>query len=931
MCQSEAQLEESLISNLIQLGYERINLHTTAELHANLKRQLELHNKVQLSEQEFAQVLMHLNKGNIFDKAHTLRAPLQLSKDDGSPQHIEFLNTQNWCQNQFQVANQIRVLGNNVNRYDVTILINGLPLVQIELKRRGMELKEAFNQIKRYHRTSYGKDGGLFHYIQLFIISNGVNTRYFANNPHQDFKQTFHWTTQDNAPLNNLQVFTEAFLEKCHLSKMISRYIVLHQSNKIPMILRPYQYYAVEAILTQVENGRNNGYIWHTTGSGKTLTSFKAAQQLRNYPKLDKIIFVVDRADLDYQTTAEFNYFEANSVDGSRDTSHLVAQLQDPSKKLIITTIQKLNNAITGHYSGYLDALRKQRIVFIFDECHRSQFGETHRNICNFFERAQMFGFTGTPILAGNAKGNQTTKTLFHECLHRYVITDAINDHNVLPFSIDYWGKVVSQQELTPAQYRKVCEDPKRVQDIVDLIITNHDIKTHNREFSAIMCVHSKDALITYYNAFKAAKHDLRIAAIYTSGANEEDAEVNGLIGDPSFDPLKGQPQARAQLEVMVQDYNKLFDANHSVADSLGFYTYYKDIAKRLKEREFKSPNDSDRLDILLVVNMFLTGFDAKKVNTLYVDKNLRHHGLIQAFSRTNRTIGPKKSHGNIVCFRDLKENTDEAITLFSNEQAKEVILLKPYKHYVDKCNEQVAKLVAVCPTPDAVDTLKGEEAKLGFISAFREVLRNHNTLKSFAEFSSKDILIHGQTFQDYLSKYKDLHETLRKAPSAPDSILTTVDFELELIQTDEITVDYILKLLSKLHKSKNNPPRYEKEKQAAIQSIERGTHTKSKQDVLIAFINNLPNIQDTSNIAAAFEAYWDAKKQAALTTLCEEEFLDITQIREMDKNYRFTQKLPLRSELRKALLKNYKSVEQAKALNRISQKFEEVVITFDL
>ncbi|SHF46266.1 type I site-specific deoxyribonuclease, HsdR family, partial [Ruegeria intermedia] len=441
--QSEAQLESELVGRLTALGWQPVTIRDTAALEANLRTQLELHNNnLTFTDAEFRKILAHLGKGSPFEKAKTLRDRFQLVRDDGSSVWIEFFNTRDWCRNRYQVTTQVTQVGRYKNRYDVTLLVNGLPLVQIELKRRGMELKEAFNQINRYHKHSFWAGTALFQYVQIFVISNGVNTRYFANNRHQDFKQTFPWADFENRPINKLDAFADAFLEKCQISKMIAKYVVLHESDRMLMVLRPYQYHAVEAILERVKAGRKNGYIWHTTGSGKTLTSFKAAQVVVENPKVEKVVFVVDRADLDYQTTKEFNHFSPGSIDGTDNTAALVAQLTDDTK-VIVTTIQKLNTAITrDRYAGKLDVVKDKRVVFIFDECHRSQFGETHKNIVGFFSRAQLFGFTGTPIFADNAVGRRTTKDLFGDRLHRYVITDAIRDDNVLKFSVEYWGKL---------------------------------------------------------------------------------------------------------------------------------------------------------------------------------------------------------------------------------------------------------------------------------------------------------------------------------------------------------------------------------------------------------------------------------------------------------------------------------------------------------
>jgi len=474
--QPEQILEDNLVQQLKELGYEYIQIKDEAGLLENLKAQLEKHNNITLTQNEFEKVLNHLNKGNVFERSKILRDKMQLTKDNGESIYLEFIQQEHWCQNRFQVTRQVTIVGSYKNRYDVTLLVNGIPLVQIELKRRGLELKEAFHQINRYQRHSFWSAYGLFQYVQMFVISNGVNTKYFANNRHQDFKQTFYWTDKENKLITNLTDFAQAFLEPCHMSKMVTKYIVLNESRKIPMVLRPYQFYAVEAIVDRVKNSRNNGYIWHTTGSGKTLTSFKTSQVLIDLPKVYKVVFVVDRKDLDFHTQKEFDAFSRGSVDSTDDTKMLVRQFTDDTR-LIVTTIQKLNNAIRGkRYLEQMETQRNKRIIFIFDECHRTQFGETHNRIKKFFTIAQMFGFTGTPIFVENAvkneRGKHTTKDLFHECLHKYVITDAIRDENVLKFSIEYIGRYREKNdsnteidiEVEAIDKQELIESPNRLE-----------------------------------------------------------------------------------------------------------------------------------------------------------------------------------------------------------------------------------------------------------------------------------------------------------------------------------------------------------------------------------------------------------------------------------------------------------------------------------
>lgn len=948
--QSEAQLEENLIKRLVGLGYDRVTIRDSAELHANLKSQLEKHNGFSLSDDEFARVLNALGKGNVFDKATTLRQPkILIHGDDGKPRYIDLLNTDHWCQNQYQVTHQISVEGRYKNRYDVTLLVNGLPLVQIELKRRGVELKQAFNQINRYQRQSFWAESGLFQFVQLFVISNGVNTKYYANNRRQDFKQTFYWTDAENNRISALNDFTDAFLDKCHLSKMICKHIVLHHSNKVLMVLRPYQYYAVEAILERVKAGRKNGYIWHTTGSGKTLTSFKAAQVLIENPKVEKVVFVVDRADLDYQTTKEFNHFSDGSVDGTNNTRALVKQLAG-DRKLIVTTIQKLNTALErDKYDDVLANIKDQRVVFIFDECHRSQFGTTHARIVENFPKAQMFGFTGTPILAENAIGKRTTEDLFEKQLHTYVITNAIADQNVLPFSMEYWGKLkrkdgsLIDDEVAGIDLKEFFENPKRIDSVVDWVIENHEAKTYGKEFSAMFCVGSVDALITYYEAFARKKaeggHDLRIATIFTFAANPDDDDANGEIGDPDIvagPDREVNKDKREKLDGFIADYNAMFQTNFSTRDQ-SFYEYYKDIAKRFKDREKDSFNDKDRVDILLVVNMFLTGFDAKKLNTMYVDKNLKYHGLIQAFSRTNRTMGQKKSHGNVVCFRNLKSKTDEAITLFSNKDAVGKVLLEPYEGYVEKYNGAVVELMGICPTAKSVDKLISEDDILKFVKAFREIMRLRNTLKTFAEFSDDDLALQAQAFEDYSSKYQDIKERVQSNTETDKvSIVDEVDFELELIHRDEINVAYILSLLVDLLNAENSlDPNVREEggkkRKAVLDMLNSETQLRSKRELIEQFIQGyMPNIKSGGEVATAFEDYWTEEKSKAAKVICSDEGLDETIFHTLVSEYMYTGKLPLRDNIVEGLTIKPKILEKKTIVERVTDKLLQFVSKFE-
>ena len=952
--QSEAILEEQLVIRLQQLGYKLAPISNEQELLDNLKAQLEKHNNITFSATEFDKVLNILNKGTVFEKAKTLRQKQHIVRDNGDNLYFEFLNTEKWCQNLYQVTNQVSIEGTYKNRYDVTILINGLPLVQIELKRSGLEMKEAFNQINRYQRHSFSSNSALYQYVQIFIISNGVNTKYYANNRYQSFKQTFYWTDVNNKRLTNILTdFAYSFLDPCQLSKMICQYIVLNEAYKIPMVLRPYQFYAVEALIERVKNSTKNGYIWHTTGSGKTLTSFKASQILMKMPEVDKVVFVVDRKDLDYQTTKEFNSFSDGCIDGTDNTNNLVKQFigtyvdkkgEAKNSKLIVTTIQKLNTAISKlKYEKKMADLKDKRVIFIFDECHRSQFGDTHKRIKEFFTNCQMFGFTGTPIFADNANknehGKRTTKDLFEDCLHKYVITDAIKDENVLKFSVEYVGRYKHKDgretnidiEVEDIDTKELMEDETRLEKIVDYIIAHHNRKTHSREFTAMFCTSSVQTLIKYYDIFKRkkeeGKHNLNIATIFSYAANEDDAEANGFL--PEEVSVVEEPQAlyglqahsREKLDEFIEDYNKLFDTKFSTRDSEDFYNYYNDISKKVKER---------KIDILLVVNMFLTGFDSPTLNTMYVDKNLKYHGLIQAYSRTNRILNEQKSQGNIVAFRNLKNRTDEAITLFSNKEAIEVIIMRPYEDYTVKFNEAYAELLTITPTTDSVNDLESEEDELKFIQAFRSLMRIKNILTAFADFKWDDLTISEQLFNEFQSKYLDLWQKVKTDHQKEKvSILEDVDFELELIHRDEINVAYILQLLITLKSKKQKDTTKIEEEIFNLLSTEKTL--RSKRELIERFIQeNLPEIMDTDDIIPVFEKFWNSEQQNAFNQLITEENLSAEKSEKLIENYLFAEREPLRDEILELIEGEKPSLLQRKVVSeRILKKILNFVETF--
>lgn len=779
--ESEFELEKKLINQLISLGYKLVKVSNQEELKENFRNQLFEHNKEKLlnvpfSDGEFQRVLNHLDGSNIFYSAKKLRDKFILIRDDETQVYIEFFNTNQWCQNIFQVSHQVKDDGLYSHRYDVTLLINGLPLVQIELKKRGIEINEAINQIERYRKQSYT---GLFKYIQFFVVSNGIDTKYMANSDtplSKDF--AFYWSDDQNNRITNLSGFVLYFLERCQVAKMIARYMVLNDTDKRLMIMRPYQVYAVENLVRRATETHNNGYIWHTTGSGKTLTSFKASQIIASEPSVKKVFFLVDRKDLDAQTIQEFNKFDKGSVDTTDRTDVLVKQIGEIDRHLIVTTIQKLSKAVNNsRYAKIMDAYKDERVVFIIDECHRSQFGDMHRDINKHFKNAQYFGFTGTPRLEENAsQDGRTTANIFGKCLHKYLIKDAIKDHNVLGFSVEYIDTINFKPINTDIKVQSINTDEALINDtrikmIANHIVENHDRRTNNRHYNSILAVDSIEMLIKYYDAFKSINTDLKITAIFTYGANE--------------DPTKNLEHSRQAMDRIMIDYNNLFDSNYSTED---FSSYFTDVTKRMKRNQ---------IDILIVVNMLLTGFDSKLLKVLYVDKNLQYHGLMQAFSRTNRIESSNKPYGNIVCYRNLKENTDNAIALFSNgDLADNEVIFLPYQEYVQQFKEQLDKLHKIAPTVDDVNKLESEDDIKEFILTFRELSKILVKMKPFEEFEfTKDTI--GMDEQDYLdfkSKYLDVYRDTTKPEKV--SILGDIDFCIELMHTDTINVAYILNLL---------------------------------------------------------------------------------------------------------------------------------------
>lgn len=937
--QSEAALEAGLIATLRQMDYEYVQIVEEDNLYVNFKRQLEIHNKKQLAEvgrtsftdEEFEKILIYLEGGTRFEKAKKLRDLYPLDMVNGQRIWVEFLNRTQWCQNEFQVSNQITVEGRKKCRYDVTILINGLPLVQIELKRRGVELKQAYNQIQRYHKTSFH---GLFDYIQLFVISNGVNTRYFANNPNSGYKFTFNWTDAANHPFNELDKFAVFFLEKCTLGKIIGKYIVLHEGDKCLMVLRPYQFYAVEKILDRVQNSNDNGYIWHTTGAGKTLTSFKAAQLVSELDDVDKVMFVVDRHDLDTQTQSEYEAFEPGAVDSTDNTDELVKRLQSNSK-IIITTIQKLNAAVSKTwYSNKIETIRHSRIVMIFDECHRSHFGDSHKKIMKFFDNAQIFGFTGTPIFTENAVDGHTTKEIFGNCLHKYLIKDAIADENVLGFLVEYYhgNEVVDN------------DNQARMEEIAKFILNNFNKSTFDGEFDALFAVQSVSMLIRYYKIFKSLNPKIRIGTVFTYAANNSlDDEQTGM-GTGQY-AKEGVGEAD-ELQTIMDDYNNMFGTAFTTEN---FRAYYDDINLRMKKKKA----DMKPLDLCLVVGMFLTGFDSKKLNTLYVDKNMEYHGLLQAFSRTNRVLNEKKRFGKIVCFRDLKNNVDTSIKLFSNSDNSEDIVRPPFEDVKKEYKCLATEFLKKYPTPSSIDFLQSENDKKNFVLAFRDIIRKHAEIQIYEDYSedAEDLGMTEQQFNDYKSKYLDITVGFIEPPVIPSVVaedpvpygnsqgLEDIDFCLELLHSDIINVAYILELIAELDPYSND---YSEKRQHIIDTMIKDAGMRGKAKLIDGFIRK--NVDEdkenfmsgrskadgTSELEERLNQYIVSERNKAVKDLSDDEQIPTEVLNLYIKEYDYLQK-EQPEIIQKALKEKHLGlIKTRKALTRIMERLRNIIRTFN-
>ncbi|MDG2496870.1 MAG: type I restriction endonuclease subunit R [Aquiluna sp.] len=907
--QSEAQLEAAFISLLKDQAYEFLTVTSETDLVSNLRKQLEALNKIEFTDTEWERFFRQSVSGEtdgILEKTKRIQEDhIQvLKRDDGEFKNIYLLDKQHVHNNKLQVLNQYEAEGKHLNRYDVTILVNGLPLVHVELKRRGVDIREAFNQINRYQRDSFWVGSGLFQYVQLFVISNGTYTKYYSNTVRDQhvkdsqnagsskktsnsFEFTSWWADANNKNIYDLMAFGKTFFAKHSLLNVLTRYCVL-TSDLTLLALRPYQIVATERILQRIATSEHQktlgttaagGYVWHTTGSGKTLTSFKTAQLASKLPGVQKVLFVVDRKDLDYQTMKEYERFEKGAANSNTSTAVLAKQLEDPNTRIIITTIQKLSKYVTKSPKG---EIQKKRVVLIFDECHRSQFGDMHMAIRKAFSNYNLFGFTGTPIFAANAGsgGNiqlRTTEQAFGEKLHSYTIVNAISDQNVLPFRVDYVNTVklrgaLPDKQVSAIDTEKALLSPERIDTVVEYVLDHFDQKTRRNEtyklndrrlagFNSLFATASIEAAKRYYVAFQKAQADsqldkkLKVGIIYSYAPNEEDPD--GLLAEEGFETESLDKSSRDFLESAIGDFNKMFGTNWDTSAD-NFQGYYKDLAMRLKNRE---------IDIVIVVNMFLTGFDATTLNTLWVDKNLRQHGLLQAFSRTNRILNRVKTYGNIVCFRDLEKATQDSISLFGNKEAGGIVLLAPYSEYYEQYKRVVEELLATF-TPGELPI--GEADKKQFIVLYNNILRLRNILSSFDDFTGNEILSHAD-FQDFQSTYLEVYRA--RPTQEKESILDDLVFEIELIKQVEINVDYILTLVRQLQESGVATDENREIKANLERAVDSSFSLRSKKDLIEKFVESL-NVH--SDVDESWKAFIDEQKTLELEQLIENENLDV-------------------------------------------------------
>ncbi len=941
--QTEASLEKEFIQDLVNQGYEYLPELTTPEaMLKNVRVQLQILNNVVFSDEEwirFCEEYLDKSGDSHIDKTRKIHNDYihDFVFDDGHIKNIFLVNKEDIAKNKMQVISQFEITGIHTNRFDVTILVNGLPLIQVELKKRGVAIREAFNQVNRYSKESFNSENSLYKYLQICVISNGTDSRYFANTTKRDknsFDFTMNWAKSDNSLIKDLKDFTATFFQKNTILKVLLQYSVFDSSGNL-LIMRPYQIAATERILWKIKSSyiakkwsttESGGYIWHTTGSGKTLTSFKTAQLATELDFIDKVLFVVDRKDLDYQTMKEYQRFSPDSVNGSENTAGLRRNIEKDDNKIIVTTIQKLNNLIKSEVD--LPIYNKQ-VVFIFDEAHRSQFGEAQKNIKKRFKKFYQFGFTGTPIFPENALGAETTASVFGSELHSYVITDAIRDEKVLKFKVDYndvrpkFKNIEREQDekkLSAAETKEAFLHPERIKEISQYILNNFRLKTHRshigtKGFNAMFAVSNVEAAKLYYECLNNLQKDsdkpLKIATIFSFAANEEQSAIGEII-DETFEPTAMNSSAKEFLSSAIDNYNKMFKTNFSV-ESKEFQNYYRDLANRVKKQE---------IDLLIVVGMFLTGFDAPTLNTLFVDKNLRFHGLLQAFSRTNRIYDSTKTFGNIVTFRDLQQATIDAITLFGDKNTKNVILEKSYKEYMEgftdivtgearRGYEDVVKeLTSKFPDIDKIIT---ENDKKEFVKLFGEYLRIENVLQNYDEFTNlkalqfidinnpkelekfkvthyvsdeeiktmQDIeILKERTIQDYRSAYNDIRDWLRREKAEKNKENSNIDwddviFEIDLLKSQEINLDYILELIFEKHKAV-------KDKEALVQEVRRiirsSTGNRAKESLIIDFMNktDLNEIQDKVGIIDAFFLFAQKEQKREAEELINEENLNV-------------------------------------------------------
>ena len=906
--QSEAALEQQFLDQLNKQGYSTVSVPDYDAFVENFKVQFAAFNASKLdhplSDKEWERVFNIMLGKSIFQSAKILRDKFVLEREDGTKVYLSFFDSDH-TKNIFQVTNQTTVVGKYVNRYDVTILVNGLPLIQVELKRRGIDIREAVNQVMRYKKHSYN---GLYHFIQIFVVSNGVDTKYFANSDKEMLHSlAFFWTDFNNVRITNLKEFSISFLARDHIIKMLTRYTILNDTDKLLMVMRPYQVYAVEALVRQATLTNRNAYVWHTTGAGKTLTSFKTAQILAANPNIKKVIFLVDRKDLDSQTTEEFNKFENGSVDATDRTDILVKQMQDKNRQLIVTTMQKMANAVKRpQYAKIMDAYKDEKVVFIIDECHRSQFGDMHKDIVRHFQKAQFFGFTGTPRFEVNGKVEgkitQTTEMLFGECVHNYLIKDAIFDNNVLGFHVEYIKTMEGDfdwDDPTLADAIDVNElylSKERMSLIANHIVQNHKAKTRNRQYTAIFAVSSIETLVKYYDIFKSIKHDLNISGIFSYGQNE-DAEGK-------------DEHSRDALARIIKDYNEMYSTNFSTDT---FAAYHKDISDRVKGKKTKP------LDILLVVNMFLTGFDSKTLSVLYVDKDLKYHDLLQAYSRTNRVEKETKPFGIVICYRNLKKQTDDALTLFSKAQDTSGIIVPDYDFFVEKFNEMVIKLKEIAATPAAVDTMQSEDDQKLFVVTFRELTKYLQSLHTFIEFSfDQDALtMSEQEYQDYKSKYLMLYSK-QKTDREVVSVLNDVDFCIELMESDRINVAYIMNLIRNIHfddaKQKDYDIRHIKDELGRTDNPQ----LLKKVEILQSFLDTVvAGLNAALDCDAAYNNFENAEKQKEIEAFAHQEDINSKLLTDFISEYEFSGTMDAGS-IRDRLTKPMPLLKKRSLVNRI-------------